>query len=151
MSWMPLPHASRESSPAPSRRLRTGFGLVEIMVGLAVLAAGLFPVFQMMSGTRGMLAQSQEMLLLQGASLASFEQAREQIRAGAMMELEPGDEEMVQTEWAGVSTSVSVLREEGRDVFRVRSHSAAGKRFFVLEGVVADPTASYTPAMEGTP
>lgn len=128
---------------------RPGVSLVEVIVGLAILAVGVFPVLRMMSGTRGMLAQSHEMLLLQGASLAGAEEARSMVRRGWFSQLEPGEEELFQVEWGGVQTTVHLLREADDPLFLVTSHSAKNERFFIVETILADPSASCSPLTSG--
>jgi Tfp pilus assembly protein PilV len=130
--------------------MRTAVSLVEVIVGLTILTVGVFPVLRMMSGTRGMLAQSQEMLLLQGAALAGAEEARSMVRKGWYSDLSAGEEEFFQVEWGSVQTTVHLVRDLDGPFFQVTSHSAKNKRYFILDTILADPAASCSPAGPGS-
>jgi prepilin-type N-terminal cleavage/methylation domain-containing protein len=122
--------------------MRRGVTLVEIIVGITILALGMIPVLNLLGGTRGRLGQSQEMLLAESASFQALASERSRIAAGEFVDMEDNKEEEHEYQAPGVRSLVVLVREPDRPLFRLKVSSETKQHFFEITCWVADPFAA---------
>ncbi len=122
--------------------MRRGVTLAEVLVGIAVLALGLLPLAGVMRGSRGMLSDSRDMLLLESATLSALERGRARVRAGLHSDLEVGEERDEDLGSGSHSCVLRVRRAEAHGLFELEAQAARGARFVVMQVVEADPVVS---------
>ncbi len=127
-----------------SPRRRSGVSLLELVIGLAILVVGVIPYLDLMRGARGILGDSQEMLLLQSQTLQALEEARSLVSSGGLADLGEKEEELLEAEESGVRYAIVIHRVEGRPHYRIEVRAEGFDRFFRLASLVADPLAGFS-------
>lgn len=123
-------------------RRRHAVTILELLVGITILALGFGPFFDLMRGTRGVLGTSREMLLLQNQALQALAEARGLVASGSLLDLAVSQEEVLEDEADGVSYRVTIARRDDGGYLLV-SRAATDERFFQVAHVAADPYASF--------
>lgn len=121
---------------------RRGLSVLEIVVGLTILSLGVIPLFQLFSGTRGIVGASREMLQLENRAMQVLDEGRALVHAGQFDELDPDQEEVLELAEGGVRSTMVVTRLAQWKLFHVAVRSEGEDRFFEVAFVVADPLAS---------
>lgn len=132
-----------------SRTRRQGVTILELLIALTILALGLLPYFDMLRGARGILGESQEMLLLENQAMQALAEARALIASGDLVALEADEEEVLEATEGGLDYEIVVRRGEDRRRFEVTVRAESDDRFFQLTQVVSDPLASMFRIDEG--
>ena len=129
----------------PVRR-RPGVSILELLVGFAVLALGVVPLYQMFSGSRQRVDTSREMLRLQAEALQILGQGRNLVSSGALPELDEDQEELLRQERAGVVSTARLSRLAGGRLVMVFARAEGFGRFYETFQVVSDPFTSFVNA-----
>ena len=132
-------------------RWRAGLSLVEILIGVAVLAAGLVPLFDFLGGSRGTLGSSKEAMLLEMRTSQALAEAVSLIGSGELVGLPDGEEEVLDVDEDGFKCELRVVRVPGKGLFRIRVKATGPERFLELATVVSDPLASMAGPAEEIP
>lgn len=131
--------------PATIHR-RPGVSLLELLVGFAVLALGVIPLYQMFSGARARVDTSREMLRLQAEALQILGQGRNLVASGALPELDEDREELVRQEQGGITATARLSRLAGGRLVMVFARAEGFGRFYETFQVVSDPFTSFASA-----
>lgn len=122
---------------------RRAITLLELLIAAVILGLGIVPLFDMLRGARGILDNSQEMLLVQNRALQVLAEGTALAASGALADLGAEEEEVLETEDQGVRSKLVIERVAGSRHFRMTVRTEASPRWFELSAVVADPLASY--------
>lgn len=131
----------------PGRR-RRAVSLLELLVGFAVLAFGVIPLYQMFSGSRERVETSREMLRLQAEALQILGQGRNLVAAGALPALDAETDELLHVERAGVVATARLSRLAGGKLVMVFARAEGFGRFYETFQVVSDPFTSFASTEE---
>lgn len=124
-------------------RPRSGVSILELLVGFAVLAFGVVPLYQMFSGSRQRVETSREMLRLQAEALQILGQGRNLVASGALPELDEEQEELLRQERDGVVATARLSRLAGGRLVMVFARAEGFGRFYETFQVVSDPFTSF--------
>jgi prepilin-type N-terminal cleavage/methylation domain-containing protein len=143
---------------------RFGFSITEVLVALAVLSFGFLPLFQLLRGTRGVLGQTREMLVLErraiealahGAGLAEMGKLRDlgeaEERSFDLSSPSRPSEDGVRGPAPESRCALTVARVAGRKLLRLTARCETRARQLTLSRELFDPLASYWGPAEPLP
>ena len=125
-------------------RRRSALSLVEVLVALVVLVAGVVPVLWVMSGARTRLGQSQEALRMQLVACQAFEEARVHVVRGEFAQLAGPEEATISRRHDDLHAEVLVVRDPVSWGFELVVAVESPTRRFAFRGLVADAAASFS-------
>jgi hypothetical protein len=131
-------------------RRRPGVSILELLVGFAILAFGVIPLYQMFTGSRQRVDTSREMLRLQAEALQILGQGRNLVASGALPELDEEQEELLRQERNGVVVTARLSRLAGGRMVMVFARAEGFGRFYETFQVVSDPFTSFASTEEDT-
>lgn len=126
-----------------SPRTRRGVTIVEVLLGVTVLALGILPLMDIFSGARRGVGTSREMLLLQGQALQVLSEGRAIVSSGELRQLDSTGEEVVEVERNGVRSTLRISRLAGGRLLMLFVHAETEDRFYQSYQVVSDPFSSF--------
>jgi hypothetical protein len=129
---------------------RPGVSILELLVGFAILAFGVIPLYQMFTGSRQRVDTSREMLRLQAEALQILGQGRNLVASGALPELDEEQEELLRQERNGVVVTARLSRLAGGRMVMVFARAEGFGRFYETFQVVSDPFTSFASTEEDT-
>lgn len=130
---------------------RPGLSLAEILIGVAVLAVGLVPLFDFLGASRGTLGSSKEAMLLEMKSSQALAEAISLIGTGELVALPDGEEEVLELDEDGFQCEIRIVRVPDRGLFRLKVKASGPEKFLELTTVVSDPLASFAGPPEEIP
>lgn len=130
-------------NPLATVRRRPGVSILELLVGFAVLAFGVIPLYQMFSGSRARVDTSREMLRLQAEALQILGQGRNLVASGALPELDEDQEELLREVRNEVTSTARLSRLAGGRLVMVFARAEGFGRFYETFQVVSDPFTSF--------
>lgn len=130
---------------------RAGLSLTEVLVALAVLSFGFLPLFQLLRGTRGVLGQTREMLVLERRAVEALAHGAGLAELGRLRDLGDGEERSFDLSTPGARCALTVARVAGRRLLRLTARCETRARQLTLSRELFDPLASYWGPAEPLP
>lgn len=137
------------SARRPGRRL--GVSVVEVLVGIAVLALGVLPVLDLLGGARQRVGTSREMLVLQSQALQLLSEGRARVASGELRQLDSFGEEVLTVTRERVTTTLRISRIAGGRLLMLFVRAETPDRYYETYQVASDPFTSFEVDLEETP
>lgn len=123
--------------------MRLAFSLIEVLVALAVLSCGFLPLFQLLRGTRGVLGQTREMLVLERRAIEALAHGAGLAARGELREMQDGEERTLDLSTPDARCALTAARVAGRRLLRLTARCETRARELTLSREVFDPLAAY--------
>lgn len=128
---------------------RRGVTLLELLVALAILAAGGGAILDMLTGARGVLGSTQDMLRIQNQALQALDEAEVLVASGGLVDLGAEEEELLEAEEPGIRYAVTLRHADAPGLLELEVVATDGDRHLALTRRVAEPTVSFFAARGG--
>jgi hypothetical protein len=130
---------------------RRAVTVVELLVGLAILALGVLPVFDLLGGARQRVGTSREMLVLQSQALQLLSEGRARIASGELRQLDSLGEEVLRATRDGVASELKISRIAGGRLLMLFVRAETRDRYYETYQVASDPFTSFEVDLEDPP